>query len=354
MDDALQTLQQLASHWVVWAFLAVFCTLAASHILQLVLRHLLRAARRTRNIWDDTIIEATMNPLRWGLRVLGINWALRIVALSNSSAWLATTHMVERILLVVLVAWILLGFVRILEQRLVQSQYLQRPMDRTTARILSRLARWSVLITASLVVLESLGVSISGVLAFGGIGGLAVGFAAKDLLANFFGALMIYLDKPFAIGDSIASPDKEIAGVVDDIGWRSTLIITRDGRPLNVPNHIFNTVAVENISRMQHRRIKQVVGLRYDDIAALPDIVAEMHSMMLAHPELRDDGLIVNFSNFAASSLDISLYAFTHTRDWQEFHRVRQDLLLKIAAIVERHGAEIAYPTMQVHGALGG
>ena len=107
--------------------------------------------------------------------------------------------------------------------------------------------------------------SVSGLLAFGGIGGIAVGFAAKDLLANFFGGLMIYLDRPFSVGDWIRSPDKEIEGTVEDIGWRLTRIRTFDKRPLYIPNSIFASISVENPSRMSNRRIYEKIGIRYDD-----------------------------------------------------------------------------------------
>ena len=93
---------------------------------------------------------------------------------------------------------------------------------------ITKLLQMFVIITATLVVLQTLGVSVSGVLALGGIGGLAIGFAAKDLLANFFGGLMLYLDRPFAVGDWIRSPDREIEGDVEQIGWRLTRIRTFD------------------------------------------------------------------------------------------------------------------------------
>ena len=95
-----------------------------------------------------------------------------------------------------------------------------RQVDRTTAAAISKLLRASALITGVLLVMQALGFSIAGVLAFGGIGGIAVGFAARDLLANFFGALMIFLDRPFSVGDWIRSPDKEIEGTVEEVGWR--------------------------------------------------------------------------------------------------------------------------------------
>ena len=102
-------------------------------------------------------------------------------------------------------------------------------------------------------------------LTFGGVGGLIVGLAAKDLLSNFFGGMMIYFDRPFKVGDWIRSPDRQIEGTVERIGWRMTIIRTFDKRPLYVPNSVFSSIVVENPSRMLNRRINETFGLRYQD-----------------------------------------------------------------------------------------
>ena len=207
-----------------------------------------------------------------------------------------------------------------------------------------------MLITAALVLLQTLGFNISAILAFGGIGGIAVGFAAKDLLSNFFGGMMIYLDRPFAIGDWVRSPDKQIEGTVEKIGWRLTVIRTFDKRPLYVPNSVFASIAVENPSRMSHRRIYETIGIRYDDVDKLPAIVKEVKTMLLAHEEIdQEQTLIVNFNSFAASSLDFFVYTFTHTTNWIKYHEVKQDVLFRISEIITSHGAEIAYPTSTLH-----
>jgi MscS family membrane protein len=215
---------------------------------------------------------------------------------------------------------------------------------------LGKLLRLSVIITAVLVAMQTFGYSISGVLAFGGIGGIAVGFAAKDLLANFFGGLMIYLDRPFAVGDWIRSPDKSIEGTVEHIGWRLSRIRTFDKRPLYVPNAIFTQIAVENPSRMLNRRIYETIGIRYDDAGKMATIVERVKSMLKAHPAIdTEQTLIVNFNGFASSSLDFFVYSFTKTTNWVEFHEVKQDILLKILTIIEEQGAECAFPTSTLH-----
>ena len=195
-----------------------------------------------------------------------------------------------------------------------------------------------------------MGFSIAGVLAFGGIGGIAVGFAAKDLLANFFGGLMIYLDRPFAVGDWIRSPDRELEGTVEDIGWRLTRIRTFDKRPLYVPNAVFTQVAVENPSRMLNRRIYENIGVRYDDAAQLRAIVNDVRAMLAAHDDIdANQTLIVNFNGYGASSLDFMVYCFTKTIQWVEYHQVKENVLLGILDIISAHGAECAFPTHTVH-----
>ncbi|MCZ6640581.1 MAG: mechanosensitive ion channel family protein, partial [Gammaproteobacteria bacterium] len=162
----------------------------------------------------------------------------------------------------------------------------------------------------------------------------------------FFGALMIFLDKPFKVGDWIRSPDREIEGTVEEIGWRLTLIRTFDQRPLYVPNSVFTSLAVENPSRMRNRRINETIGVRYDDIDTLPEIIADVETMLKTHPAIDTSRtLMVNFVEFGASSLDFFIYTFTKTTVWAEFHQIKQDVLFKIAAIIAGHGAEIAFPT---------
>jgi MscS family membrane protein len=209
--------------------------------------------------------------------------------------------------------------------------------------------RITVIVTATLVGLDTLGVNIAGLMAAGGIGGLAIGLAAKDMIANFFGGLTVFIDRPFSIGDWIVLKDYGIEGVVENIGWRQTTIRKFDRRPVYVPNSLFTTASVETPSRMTHRRIYETIGIRYDDIDCVDAITADVRQMLTEHPGIDESQtLMVNFNTFAASSLDFFIYCLTHTVNWQEYHVVKQDVLLKVAEIIARHGASIAYPTQRL------
>jgi MscS family membrane protein len=148
----------------------------------------------------------------------------------------------------------------------------------------------------------------------------------------------------------VRSPDKEIEGVVEDVGWRLTRIRTFDKRPLYIPNAVFANISVENPSRMLNRRIYESVGIRYDDIACMAPIVDQVTAMLREHEEVDSDQvIIVNFNKFAPSSLDFFVYAYTKTTDWVKYHKVKQDVLLQVSAIIEANKAEIAFPTSTLH-----
>jgi len=232
----------------------------------------------------------------------------------------------------------------------VEENQLISGMDPTTVQLVGKLAKLSVTILIILPLFQLLGISISGILAFGGMGGLIVGLAAKDLLANFFGSMIIYMDKPFKVGDWIRSPDRSIEGTVESIGFRVTRIRTFDKRPLYVPNSVFTSIAVENPSRMLNRRIYETIGVRYQDARQVPAIMEAVRKMLREHEDIdQNQTMIVNFNGFGASSLDFFIYTFTKTTDWVKYHDIKQDVLLKVMAIIHETNADCAFPTQTLH-----
>ncbi len=350
MEESLTELQRLLTRPdVIWVFLVVFATLLLNYIARKALIHIEKQAQKTQNLWDDALVIAARKPAAWLIWVLGISWAAEIIARGTDSALDQLIGPTRFIAVVGLLVFFLARFITEAEKA-----FIQNGADITTANAVGKLLRISVFITGALSILQTLGVSVSGVLAFGGIGGIAVGFAAKDLLANFFGGLMIYLDRPFAVGDWIRSPDRNIEGTVENIGWRLTIIRTFDQRPLYVPNSVFATISLENPSRMRNRRIYEKIGVRYDDAAKVKVIVDDVRTMLAEHPEIDTNRtLIVNFNSFESSALEFFVYAFTKTTNWVEYHKIKESVLLDIVNIVEGHGAEFAFPTQTVHLADG-
>lgn len=337
--------------WITEVFIVVFLSLLADFIQRRVVKHTARKLEKTENLWDDAFLAALRRPLTMIIWIVGLSYAAEITSRQMDPSFATLIEPVRDVAVIFAIAWFLVRFIRQAEANIIAShQAKEEPVDITTMDAIAKLLRLSVIITAALVTLQTLGFSVSGVLAFGGVGGIAVGFAARDLLANFFGGLMVYLDRPFSVGDWIRSPDREIEGTVERIGWRLTVIRTFDKRPLYVPNSVFANIAVENPSRMTNRRIYETIGIRYADVDKMELITVDVESMLRQHPEIdTSHTLMVNFVSFAPSSIDFFVYTFTKTTVWTEFHKIKQDVLLKIEDIISGHGAEIAFPTSTVH-----
>lgn len=336
--------------WALQGLLILLFTGFVGLLVNGVLARIVRALGEGHPRWSELVIDGIRRPLSVLVWVVGITLSLEIAAKALDDITLDAAEHFRSVAYILLLAWALIRLVTRIEARLVQGDKNKPGMDRTTADAIAKLVRLTVLVMSGLALLQNLGVSVSGILAFGGVGGLAVGFAAKDLLANFFGGLMIYMDRPFKVGDWIRSPDKEIEGTVEEIGWRLTRIRTFDKRPLYVPNSTFANIAVENPSRMTNRRIYENIGIRYDDAAQASAVVAGIKSMLQQHPDIdQQQTLIVNLNHFGPSSLDILVYTFTKTTVWVEYHEIKQDVLLKIMDVITAHGAEVAFPTSTLH-----
>jgi len=347
--------------WGVEVFVIVTTTLLVRFIAIHALRVMGRHLEKTSNIWDDALLEAARAPLSWFILIMGLLWAIEISEgymqtelFSIENLDLVRQLTIVILIMVFLVKFISLGETRIVENLKADASSEQTRIDPTTLHALAKLLRLSVIISAALVALPTVGIEITALLAFGGVGGIAIGFAAQDLLANFFGGLMIYLDRPFAIGDWIRSPDRDIEGTVESIGWRLTVVRTFDKRPLYIPNSVFNKLALENPSRMNNRRIYETVSLRYENAGKVGVIVEDVKQMLKDHEEIdATQTLIVNLNSYAPSSLDFFVYTFTKTTNWVRFHEIKQDVMLKIIDIVYSHGADFAFPTTTIDGIDG-
>ena len=333
--------------WIVQVFIVVLLTALVSFVVKRLLAKLAKRVNQSENRWDDIIFTALSRPVGWIIWLQGLAIAADLILAKTGSAIFSYADSVRDIGVLVCITWFVLGIIRGTEEVYIETA---EQMDKTTAQALGKLLRLVVFITSGLVILQTLGYSISGVLAMGGVGGIAVGFAAKDLLANFFGGLIVYLDRPFAVGDWIRSPDRQIEGTVELIGWRVTVIRNFQSQPMYVPNSVFTTVIVENPSRMENRRIYETIGLRYSDLTNMDKVVKEVEVMLKEHKDIDPDKtMMVNFNKFGASSLDFFIYCFTRTTRWVEFHQVKQDVMLQIADIIKANHAEVAFPTSTIH-----
>jgi len=344
LDNLIDTV--LENIWMVEVFAILIGTAVARFVAKILLDRLAAKSEVTENIVDDSLVESARRPVVYAIWIIGISLAAESVGGAAQAEIFSHVSKLRDAGIISMLVWFSTRFTRLVEDKLSYSEMTEGSLDKTTMSMMGKLIRAAILITGFLLVMQAFGISVTGVLAMGGVGGLAIGFAARDLLANIFGTIMIFIDKPFRVGDWVRSPDREIEGTVEEINWRATIIRTFDKRPLYVPNSLFANMAVETPSRQTNRRIYETIGLRYDDIETLEPILIDVREMLDKHQAIDQNQMImVNFLNFGPSSLDFFLYCFTKTTDWATYHEIKEDVLFKIAAVIKKHNAEIAFPT---------
>jgi small-conductance mechanosensitive channel len=207
-------------------------------------------------------------------------------------------------------------------------------------------------LTACEMVSTFLKVPLSSTLAFGGVGGLAIGLSARDIAANFLGGMLLLFNEPFTPGDMVTfrHNKQDITGRVERVGWGQTRLRGRDTRPTYVPNSHFVQTAVTNMERITHRRFDSILNLRYEDAAVVPDVLANVKDALRVLPKL--DTLSMPFRvslvRFSEYSLVIEIQCYFATKSIDEFLALQQMANLEILRVVRGCGAALALPSSVV------
>lgn len=221
-------------------------------------------------------------------------------------------------------------------------------LDNHVIPLIRKVLRVFVVIIGGLFILQNLDVNITALLAGISIGGLALALAAQDTLKNFFGSLMIFIDKPFSVGHWITSGD--IDGTVEDIGFRSTRVRTFRNSLTYVPNGKLADSTVDNHGLRQYRRFFMHIAITYDTPPDLIEVfVMGLRKIVEKHPDTRKDFYIVEFNEMGDFSLKIMFYIFFAVPTWPEELRARHEVLVEIVRLAERLGVRFAFPTQTVH-----
>lgn len=310
-------------------------------------------SKKTTTDFDDIVLQSLQKPLTFLIILISLVFITEALNVSYQLFHDFNKPKILYVLIIVIIAWAL---IKILDNYYTSKTFLRglKSSDdpiviEQTYEITIRIFKIIVILISLLTLMQEFGLSISGLLAFGGVGGLVVGLAAKDLLSNFFGGLMIYFDRPFKVGEFIKSPDRNIEGIVESIGWRLTVVRTFSKNVLYIPNSAFSNIIVENATRMTNRRINEVIGLRYEDLEKIPEIVNKVRAYLDQNDNIdQSNKPVVYFKSFSASSCDFFIYAFTNTKDWREFLKIKEDVLYQTSKIISEHNAAIAFPTTTI------
>ena len=327
----------------------ILFTFFASKLIKYLLFDLFKYFSKNDNL-DNSIIVASKKP------ILFFMWLYCFITCSNliieridESMLKIANNLKYAIMYLSVLIFLLKSISQVKRHYILQKEKYNSSLDYPGIDAVEKLSKVSVIIIWSIFALGKMGFNLNALLAFSGAGGILVGFAGKDLFTNIFGGLVIYLDKPFVVGDWIASPDKDIEGDVEAIGWRQTRILTFEKFPIYVPNSIFGTIVIQNKSRLRSRRIKETINIRYTDYDKVNNITSDILKMLKEHPAINKKyKMYVNFTRVQDGCLTLTVYTFTNTTEFTRFFEIKQDILLKVAEIIKENGAELAHPTQTI------
>jgi MscS family membrane protein len=336
-DQVTETLNQTFLGNSLWQWLGFLLVIIATFIVRAIVRYfvdrwLKKLAARTSTEADDRILKAFRRPAFFLVYIVGFYLALEVLVLPidpiNLPRFITALF---TSLLIVDAAWFLYSATDIL------ALYLKRftagtesKLDDQLVPIVRKGCRVVVILLALVMIIQNLGYSVSSLLAGLGLGGLAFALAAKDSLANIFGSVTIFTDRPFQVGDWIKASGVE--GYVEDVGFRSTRVRTFEKTLVSVPNSQLAGNTIENMDARPVRRVKMTVGVTYETKSdQMRKAVEAVREILRSHEGIWQDYWLVYFTDFGASSLDIFIYYFTKSKVWAEYLEIRQDVNLKIA-----------------------
>jgi MscS family membrane protein len=334
-----------------WQWIALFVLIPLSGLVGLFLGRPTRAVLRrlvakTDTDLDDKLVSASREPIILLWSVLASRIVLKWIALAAPAQ--AFVVELQAALAIIAVFWIVLRAIGVLQRELPASDFTKaNPAMRNLIPLGGRIARVLVFLIAVLTVISQFGYPIATILAGLGIGGIAVALGAQKSLEHFFGSVSIGVDQPFRVGDWVNVGGTE--GEIEAIGLRSTRIRTMDRTLLSIPNGQLAETRTENFTQRERIRFRTVVGLEYGTSAEKIRAVRDgIEFVIRAHPKTWQDRVVVRFFELGSYSLNIEAFGWVATTDADEFRRVREELLLSIMEVVEKHGASFAFPTQTV------
>lgn len=315
------------------------------------LRRLHLRFSQQQKIWHDSFVVALYKPLSYYIWFFAIIQGVDLISYRVfNHLWIENKHMCAVCGLVLTSAWFLMRWKgNVVRHMITRCKSHQIAMEQGRVDVIDKLTTVTICFVTGLLLLEITDRNMNTLITLGGVGGLAIAFSAQEVIASFFGGLMIYLTHPFGIGDWVNLPEKNIEGHVEEIGWYMTRIRTFEKRPIYIPNSNFGKMVVVNPSRMTHRRIRETIGLRYKDLTNLRDILSDLKAMLVRHPDVDNtQTTIVRLTGFGDYSLNVLISTYIKVIDNEGFNRAKEDVLFKIIDIVHKHDADFAIPTSSV------
>lgn len=329
---------------ILTAFAIFFLFLFARKIFTLwVLSFFKKLAEKTKTDFDDKFLEAIKNPLRFLFVIAGVYFMFYFLGTDNS----LLRHLLKGLLIFDLF-WMIYNVITEFEEYVYHFLGRFGKASKELASFLIKITKVFIITVGVVALLQDWGINVTGFLASLGLGGLAFALAAKDTAANIFGGIAILTDNIFKLGEWVRVGNAE--GIVEDIGMRTTKIRAFDKRLIVVPNSVIANSNVENFSRRDRRRIMMRLGLTYDTtLEVMENILKEIREMLINHPDIHNEPILIYFDEYQDSALSIFCYFFTKTAVWDDYLKIREDVNFKIKEIVEKNGASFAFPSNSIY-----
>jgi len=335
-----------ATHYVIALLITLFAYVLRRIVTTMIFGFFKRLAARTETTLDDKLFPALESPVKALIVVVGTVASIKVLKLSESADQVLGYAYTMAFSFVIF--W---GFLRAFNTVLDHFAEVAREKQLGLAPFMPWIKKSLlaiVFVFGVLMIAQSLGADVKAALGALGIGGLAFALAAQDTIANIFGSVVVAIDQPFKIGETIRVAGN--VGTVEDIGLRSTKLRLVDRSLMVLPNKTVASEVITNLARFNGRRIEQVIGLTYGTSAAkMEQIVTEIRRIIDAQPEVNPAETHVYFRDFSASSMDLWIVYVFRSPDFVRHMQVRQQVNLEIMRAVEAHGLSFAYPTQTVH-----
>lgn len=335
-----------------WQYVAVFVWILLGLILRKIFEFILdnyirRITKRTKFTWDDDLLDGVERPV-------GFIFLMIVFLISYANLRLPVTinlylSTVLEIAISVGVIWLFYNLSGVFAKYLtVITERTENKLDDQLVPLIRKSLRFFVVTMGVILILQNNGYNVASLIAGLGIGGLAVALAARDTLANFFGSITIFMDRPFRIGDWVKIGSAE--GIVEEVGFRSTRIRTFYNSLVSVPNSNVSTASIDNYGLREYRRLKTVLNLTYSTTPEQMEAFVEgIKAIVKANKNFRQDFYEVHFNSFGAHSLDVLVYIFFKVPDWSTELQQRHNFLLEVLRLSKEVGVEFAFPTQTLH-----
>jgi len=347
------TLIDKSSMWMVEIFLGLTGLLVLQWLVTVFIKKISRKEESHASSWTCKIDSIILTPFKVLCAALAVYYIIHILAQRfDLTNFAESSRPFISSIFVICITWMAIRWKKHVLHVL---QYHPKMVSSGLGHTLGKLLSMVIYILSILITLQVFQLDIWPLLAFGGIGAATVGFAAKDVISNFCGGLMLSITRPFLVGDQIILPSQNLESplVVEEIGWYLTVIRDKDKRPVYLPNAIFSNALVINSSRMSHRRILEHINIRHADFSKLKTVTEKCREFLKEHTSVDPSYEPLVFLNEVnESALGIYLDAYIVAIELSEYLAVKEEILVGIYKILEKEDVKMPVQTLAIESAV--